>query len=170
LGRRQGRTTVSLLLRGLKFPNFVANNVGSHIFIRNEIIRILLPDSEIAATENHPSKKQKSLPRSVVDSDSDSDDDAATKYHASAIVDQQYKDKVVNMMESPLDLVSAIGEESEKDLLKYITSVEEVQVYYRDDGRVSLKVDVAMNPHITIREAHKIAGNVVSMSPINVCS
>ena len=38
-----------------------------------------------------------------------------------------------------------------------ITAVSEVQVYYRDDGRLVLKVDVVMNPELKIRDAHKLA-------------
>lgn len=42
--------------------------------------------------------------------------------------------------------------------IRHITSVSEVIVYYKDDGSLSLKVDVCMNPDLTIRKAHKIAG------------
>lgn len=42
--------------------------------------------------------------------------------------------------------------------IRHIMSVSEVIVYYKDDGSLSLKVDVCMNPDLTIREAHKIAG------------
>ena len=35
-----------------------------------------------------------------------------------------------------------------------ISTVTEVQVYYRDDGHLVLKVDVSMNPELTIKEAH----------------
>jgi cation diffusion facilitator family transporter len=38
-----------------------------------------------------------------------------------------------------------------------ITGVTEVQVYYRDDGMVNVKVDVRMSPHLTIKEAHSLA-------------
>lgn len=39
-----------------------------------------------------------------------------------------------------------------------ITAVSEVQVYYKDDGRIVVKVDVSMNPELTIRAAHALAG------------
>lgn len=42
--------------------------------------------------------------------------------------------------------------------IRHISSVSEVIVYYKDDGSLSLKVDVCMNPDLTIRQAHKIAG------------
>ena len=35
-----------------------------------------------------------------------------------------------------------------------ISAVTELQVYYRDDGHLVLKIDVSMNPDLTIREAH----------------
>ena len=35
-----------------------------------------------------------------------------------------------------------------------ITTVTEVQVYYKDDGHLMLKVDVSMNPELTIKQAH----------------
>ena len=35
-----------------------------------------------------------------------------------------------------------------------------MQVYYRDDGRLVLKVDVVMSPDLTIRAAHKLAGEL----------
>ena len=35
-----------------------------------------------------------------------------------------------------------------------ISTVTEVQVYYRDDGHLVLKVDVSMSPDLTIKEAH----------------
>ena len=35
-----------------------------------------------------------------------------------------------------------------------ISAVTELQVYYRDDGYLVLKIDVSMNPDLTIREAH----------------
>jgi divalent metal cation (Fe/Co/Zn/Cd) transporter len=38
-----------------------------------------------------------------------------------------------------------------------IISVSEVQVYYKDDGRIAVKVDVVMNPDLTIRAAHGLA-------------
>lgn len=41
--------------------------------------------------------------------------------------------------------------------LKDITSVSEVQVYYKDDGRIALKVDVCMNPELSIKVAHSLA-------------
>jgi divalent metal cation (Fe/Co/Zn/Cd) transporter len=40
---------------------------------------------------------------------------------------------------------------------KGITDITEVQVYYRDDGTVNVKVDVRMSPHLTIKEAHALA-------------
>ena len=43
----------------------------------------------------------------------------------------------------------------EFECLKNITAVEEVQVYYRDDGRVSLKVPIAIYSRpLCLREAH----------------
>eukprot|EP01035_Chromulina_nebulosa_P017767 gene17767-23369_t len=38
-----------------------------------------------------------------------------------------------------------------------ITSVSEIQVYYKNDGRVVIKVDVVMRPELTIRAAHTLA-------------
>lgn len=38
-----------------------------------------------------------------------------------------------------------------------ITGISEVQVYYRDDGSVNVKVDVRMSPELTIKEAHNLA-------------
>ena len=38
-----------------------------------------------------------------------------------------------------------------------ITGITEVQVYYRDDGLVNVKVDVRMSPHLTIKQAHALA-------------
>lgn len=48
-------------------------------------------------------------------------------------------------------------EEKQDELICNITSVSEVQVYYRDDGRIAVKVDVFMDPNITIRKANQIA-------------
>lgn len=48
-------------------------------------------------------------------------------------------------------------DEDEEDKLRHISEVTEVLVFYRDDGRVGLKVDVCMNPDLSIREAHRIA-------------
>lgn len=39
-----------------------------------------------------------------------------------------------------------------------IMAVSEFQVYYKDDGRIAVKVDVVMNPNLTIRAAHALAG------------
>ena len=47
--------------------------------------------------------------------------------------------------------------------LRYITSVSEVIVYYKDNGKISLKVDVCMNSELTIRKAHKIAGKLCNI-------
>ena len=41
-----------------------------------------------------------------------------------------------------------------------------VQVYYRDDGRLVLKVDVVMSPDLTIRAAHKLAGELRVVSGV----
>ena len=38
-----------------------------------------------------------------------------------------------------------------------ITGISEVQVYYRDDGSIAVKVDVYMNPDLTIKVAHELA-------------
>ena len=38
-----------------------------------------------------------------------------------------------------------------------ITGISEVQVYYRDDGSVNVKLDVRMSPDLTIKEAHNLA-------------
>lgn len=38
-----------------------------------------------------------------------------------------------------------------------ITGVSEVQIYYRDDGSVAVKVDVFMSPELTIKGAHSLA-------------
>jgi cation diffusion facilitator family transporter len=38
-----------------------------------------------------------------------------------------------------------------------ITGVSEVQIYYRDDGSVAVKVDVFMSPDLTIKAAHSLA-------------
>jgi divalent metal cation (Fe/Co/Zn/Cd) transporter len=39
-----------------------------------------------------------------------------------------------------------------------IVSVTEVQVYYLDNGRIMLKVDIVLPDYFTISKAHKIAG------------
>ena len=41
-----------------------------------------------------------------------------------------------------------------------------MQVYYRDDGRLVLKVDVVMSPDLTIRAAHKLAGELRVVSGV----
>lgn len=38
-----------------------------------------------------------------------------------------------------------------------ITGTSEVQIYYRDDGSVAVKVDVFMSPELTIKGAHSLA-------------
>jgi divalent metal cation (Fe/Co/Zn/Cd) transporter len=38
-----------------------------------------------------------------------------------------------------------------------IISVSDVQVYYKNDGRVGIKVDVYMNPELSIKLAHRRA-------------
>jgi cation diffusion facilitator family transporter len=56
--------------------------------------------------------------------------------------------------------VSSLNENAEDrnfNNIRHILSVSEVIVYYKDDGSLSLKVDVCMNPDLTIRQAHKIA-------------
>lgn len=39
-----------------------------------------------------------------------------------------------------------------------ISHVSEVQVYYRDNGLISVKVDILLPPSMTIQQAHGIAG------------
>lgn len=41
--------------------------------------------------------------------------------------------------------------------IKSITGVSDVQVYYKDNGMIYLKVDVNMLPDMTIRQAHLVA-------------
>ena len=40
----------------------------------------------------------------------------------------------------------------------FICMSSEIQIYYKDDGRIALKVDVCMNPELSIRNAHTLAG------------
>lgn len=42
--------------------------------------------------------------------------------------------------------------------IKQIHSVSEVQVYYRDNGLISIKTDIKLPANLTIQEAHGIAG------------
>jgi hypothetical protein len=39
-----------------------------------------------------------------------------------------------------------------------VHSVSEVQVYYRDNGLISVKVDIVLPSNLTISQAHEIAG------------
>jgi hypothetical protein len=49
--------------------------------------------------------------------------------------------------------------------LHEITHVSEVQVYYRDNGLISVKVDIVLPANLTIQEAHAVAG--MSLTIIN---
>jgi divalent metal cation (Fe/Co/Zn/Cd) transporter len=42
--------------------------------------------------------------------------------------------------------------------IKEIHAVSEVQVYYKDNGLISTKVDILLPPNLTIHQAHAIAG------------
>lgn len=41
-----------------------------------------------------------------------------------------------------------------------IRSVSEVQVYYKDNGRITAKADIVLRPDLTIGQAHAIAGKM----------
>lgn len=41
--------------------------------------------------------------------------------------------------------------------VKEVLEVSEVQVYYKDDGKISTKVDILLPANFTIKEAHAIA-------------
>lgn len=45
-------------------------------------------------------------------------------------------------------------------LIKEVISVSEVQVYYKDGGHISTKVDIVLSPNLTIQQAHQIAVKV----------
>lgn len=47
-----------------------------------------------------------------------------------------------------------------------ITSVSEVQVYYRDNGLIAAKVDIVLPSSLTISDAHIIAGEHQQMNII----
>lgn len=44
--------------------------------------------------------------------------------------------------------------------IKEIHAVSEVQVYYKDNGLISTKVDILLPPNLTIHQAHAIAGKI----------
>lgn len=54
---------------------------------------------------------------------------------------------------------SAIEERAKQAALTIegIIGVSEVQVYFRDDGSIGIKVDVVMEPEITVKKAHEIS-------------
>ena len=41
-----------------------------------------------------------------------------------------------------------------------VLSVSEVQVYYKDNGHIAVKVDIVLPSNLTISQAHTIAGIV----------
>lgn len=45
--------------------------------------------------------------------------------------------------------------------IKEIHAVSEVQVYYKDNGLISTKVDILLPPNLTIQQAHQIAGKLL---------
>ena len=45
--------------------------------------------------------------------------------------------------------------------VEFIFICSEVQVYYKDDGKIALKVDVCMNPELSIKVAHSLAGDLL---------
>lgn len=115
---------------------------GSHIFIRKEIARILLPHSVTAHHEprqnivgsEHMQLQQ--LEQIGSASATASNADASSSVHpGTGITIEEIATDL-----APTPTTKEEEEDEEKRLLKHITSVEEVQVYYRDDGRVSLKV------------------------------
>lgn len=56
------------------------------------------------------------------------------------------------------ETVETVIAQTDQESSKVIMAISEVQVYYQDDGRVMVKVDVVMNPDLTIRTAHSVAG------------
>lgn len=49
--------------------------------------------------------------------------------------------------------------------LTEVLSVSEVQVYYKDNGHIAVKVDIVLPPNLTISQAHSIAGDLTLPSP-----
>jgi len=47
--------------------------------------------------------------------------------------------------------------------LAEVQSVSEVQVYYKDNGHIAVKVDIVLPSNLTIAQAHAIAGELYSL-------
>jgi divalent metal cation (Fe/Co/Zn/Cd) transporter len=48
-----------------------------------------------------------------------------------------------------------------------VLAVSEVQVYYKDSGEISCKVDIVLPPSLTIRQAHSIASKL-HLGPVSM--
>ena len=48
-------------------------------------------------------------------------------------------------------------------------SVSEVQVYYKDNGHIAVKVDIVLPSNLTISQAHTIAGTVFQYYHVFEC-